>query len=175
MFNPNSFFEVLAKRISEISTPTILVEAKTAVTPMLGFTRFAGTMELSGLNNKLNKKRVDAIASAVHRFYPELSLNPDETSKAKFGYRPLSPDGMPYIGRSNAFKNLTIATGHAMIGWTLGPGTGKLVSELILDQKLSVDLTPYNPNRTFRWTICFVLDLQNIYRTMESFQCLLGN
>jgi len=57
---------------------------------------------------------------------------------------------MLYIGRSNAFKNLTIVTGHAMIGWTLGPGTGKLVSELILDQKPSVDLTPYNPNRTLR-------------------------
>lgn len=150
LLQPGKGYAFESKRISEISTPTILVEAKTAVTPMLGFTRFAGTMELSGLNNKLNKKRVDAIASAVHRFYPELSFSPDETSKAKFGYRPLSPDGMPYIGRSNAFKNLTIATGHAMIGWTLGPGTGKLVSELILDQKPSVDLTPYNPNRTFR-------------------------
>lgn len=150
LLQPGKGYAFESKRISEISTPTILVEAKTAVTPMLGFTRFAGTMELSGLNNKLNKKRVDAIASAVHRFYPELSLNPDETSKAKFGYRPLSPDGMPYIGRSNTLKNLTIATGHAMIGWTLGPGTGKLVSELILEQKPSIDLTPYNPNRTFR-------------------------
>ncbi len=149
LLQPGKGYAFESKRISEISTPTILVEAKTAVTPMLGFTRFAGTMELSGLNNKLNKKRVDAIASAVHRFYPELSLNPDETSKAKFGYRPLSPDGMPYIGRSDFFKNLTIATGHAMIGWTLGPGTGKLVSELILNQKASVDLAPYNPNRTF--------------------------
>lgn len=138
-----------SKRISEISVPTILVEAKTAVTPMLGFTRFAGTMELSGLNDKINKIRVNSIAKAVHRFYPELTINDDETSKANFGYRPLSPDGLPYIGRSKTFKNLTIATGHAMIGWTLGPGTGKLVSELILDQKPSVDLAPYNPNRTF--------------------------
>jgi len=150
LLQPGKGYAFDSKRISEISTPTILVEAKTAITPMSGFTRFAGTMEISGLNKKLNKKRVDAIANAVHRFYPELSINDDETSKAKFGYRPLSPDGMPYIGRSNAFKNLTIATGHAMIGWTLGPGTGKLVSELILDQKLSVDLTPYNPSRTFR-------------------------
>ncbi|MDG1777893.1 MAG: FAD-dependent oxidoreductase [Flavobacteriaceae bacterium] len=91
----------------------------------------------------------DKNITCTKRFYPELSLNPDETSKAKFGYRPLSPDGMPYIGRSYFFKNLTIATGHAMIGWTLGPGTGKLVSELILNQKASVDLAPYNPNRTF--------------------------
>ena len=149
LLQPGKGYAFESKRISEISTPTILVEAKTAVTPMLGFTRFAGTMELSGISNEINKKRVDAIAKAVHRFYPELSLNPDETSKAKFGYRPLSPDGMPYIGRSNAFKNLTIATGHAMIGWTLGPGTGKLVSELILGQKLSVGIHPYNPNRIF--------------------------
>lgn len=150
LLQPGKGYAFESKRISEISTPTILVEAKTAVTPMLGFTRFAGTMELSGLNNKLNKKRVDAIANAVHRFYPELSIHDDEISKAKLGFRPLSPDGLPYIGCSNAFKNLTIATGHAMIGWTLGPGTGKLVSELILDQKPSVDLMPYNPNRTFR-------------------------
>jgi D-amino-acid dehydrogenase len=56
---------------------------------------------------------------------------------------------LPYIGRTEKYKNLTIATGHAMMGWSLGPSTGKLVSEIISDKKTSLDLHPFHPDRTF--------------------------
>jgi len=149
LLQPGKGYAFESKRISNISIPSILVEAKTAVTPMHEFTRFAGTMEISGFNNKLNDNRIQSIAAAVEQFYPDITITQEEKATAKYGYRPLSPDGMPYIGKPNNFKNLTIATGHAMIGWTLGPGTGKIVSELILNQKPSVDLSPYHPNRKF--------------------------
>jgi len=68
---------------------------------------------------------------------------------AASGLRPLSPDGLPYIGRSKNCKNLTIATGHAMMGWTMATGTGKLVSEVITSKKTSLDLAPFSPDRNF--------------------------
>ena len=132
-----------------ISIPTILAEAKIAVTPMDGFTRFAGTMEISGVNQNINKKRVEVMAKALNHYYPSIQLSKQEMEAASCGLRPLSPDGLPYIGKPESCKNMTIATGHAMLGWTLGPGTGKLVSELILNKKTALDISPYHPNRKF--------------------------
>lgn len=130
-----------------ITIPAILAEAKVAVTPMNGFTRFAGTMEIAGISNKINDDRVWAIAKAAHYYYPEILLTPEEQLDAECGLRPLSFDGVPYIGRSRKCKNVVFATGHAMLGWTLGTSTGKLVSEIISDQKSSLNLEPFNPDR----------------------------
>lgn len=132
-----------------ITMPALLLEAKMAVTPMLGFTRFAGTMEFSGLNSKIRSERVNAIAAGAQRFYADLRINTEDKNNAQCGLRPVSPDGLPYIGKSREIKNLTIATGHAMMGWSLGPATGLLVSELLLDKKPSLDVSPYLPERKF--------------------------
>ena len=134
---------------THITIPAILCEAKVAVTPMDGFTRFAGTMEIGGINHNINPVRVEAIAKASSLFYKGLTITQEEKNKARCGLRPCSPDGLPYIGKSSKCKNLTIATGHAMMGWSLGPATGKLVSEVITNKKTSLDLTPFHPDRTF--------------------------
>lgn len=132
---------------TKISMPAILVEAKVAVTPMQGFTRFAGTMEIGGINHEINPKRVRAIANAAERFYHGLEIPKSAIDNAKCGLRPCSPDGLPYIGRTKNYKNLTIATGHAMMGWSLGPATGKLVSELISERKTSMKLDGFEVER----------------------------
>lgn len=116
---------------------------------MQGFTRFAGTMELSGVNHNISKIRVEAIAQAAQKYYPGLVIPTQDLEKARCGLRPVSPDGLPYIGRVDTFKNVTLATGHAMLGWSMGAATGKLVSELISGQKLSMDITPFYPQRKF--------------------------
>ena len=134
---------------TNILIPAILSEAKVAVTPMNGFTRFAGTMEIAGINHNINKVRVEAIADAAKRYYPEINLSAEEKNNAACGLRPLSPDGLPYIGKSSKCKNLTIATGHAMLGWSMGTATGKLVSEIISEQKRSLELDHFNPDRKF--------------------------
>jgi D-amino-acid dehydrogenase len=142
-------YRINVARNTGISMPAILMEAKMAVTPMNGFTRFAGTMEFSGNNNIVRKERVLAIANGAHSFYPDLKINSAEIESAKTGLRPVSPDGLPYIGKYASIKNLTIATGHAMMGWSLGPATGKLVSEVLGGKKTSMDISAFNPERTF--------------------------
>jgi D-amino-acid dehydrogenase len=134
-------------RNTGIKYPAILAERNTAITPMDGFTRFGGTMEIGGINSKINKKRVQQIAENVKAFYPNVHIMQEEQDKAACGLRPLSPDGLPFIGRSKYFKNVTIATGHAMMGWSQGPATGKLISEIITDNKTSINLTPFSLER----------------------------
>jgi D-amino-acid dehydrogenase len=142
-------YRINTERETGITIPALLVEAKVAVTPMNGFTRFAGTMELAGINDTINPKRVKAISKAVSNYYQGLSLTKEEEATADYGLRPCSPDGLPYIGRTHKYKNLIIASGHAMMGWSLGPPTGKLVSEIISDKKLSLDIKPFHPDRKF--------------------------
>jgi len=132
-----------------ITIPAVLAEAKIAVTPMNGFTRFAGTMEFSGVNHNINPLRVNAIANAAGDYYSGLKVTEDEKISAACGLRPVSPDGKPYIGKSSKCKNLTIATGHAMMGWSLAPATGKLVTEIISEKKTSMPLDAFHPDRKF--------------------------
>ncbi len=135
------------RRHTGITMPTILVDAKVAVTPMEGFTRFAGTMEFSGNNAIVRKERVEALGAAVKNYYADFEINEEEKDGATSGLRPVSPDGLPYIGKTSKYKNLTIAAGHAMMGWSLGPITGKLVTEGIVKSTPSINLKPLSAER----------------------------
>jgi D-amino-acid dehydrogenase len=140
-------YSINVEKETNITIPAILMEAKVAVTPMEGFTRFAGTMEIGGINHDINPKRVNAIAKAGETYYKDLKILDIEKQNAKCGLRPCSPDGLPFIGKSINCINLTVATGHAMMGWSLGPATGKLVSEIISEQKTSLNLIPFSADR----------------------------
>ena len=140
-------YSIDVHRETQITVPTILAEAKVAITPMQGFTRFAGTMEFSGQNDYIRKERVRAIANAAEGHYPSLRLEQGELDKVRSGLRPVSPDGLPFIGRTRSYSNLTIAAGHAMIGWSLGAITGKLVSQIVSHQKPLMDIQALLPER----------------------------
>ena len=132
-----------------ITMPAILMESKVAVTPMQGFTRFSGTMEIAGINNAIRMNRVQAIAQASSQYYQGIAIAKEDQEKAHCGLRPLSPDGLPFIGRHSSCSNLVMATGHTMMGWSLGPGTGKLVSEIISGKKTAMDITAFAPERKY--------------------------
>ena len=136
-------------RPTPIKLPAILMEAKVAVTPMHGFTRLAGTMELSGINHEIRTNRVAAIARLAEKYYEGFEVRPEEEAQAACGLRPVTPDGLPYIGRVGNWGNLTLATGHAMMGWSLGPVTGKLISEVISGRPTSMSLDALSPERRF--------------------------
>ena len=144
---PGKGYSMSITRETNINLPAILTEAKVAVTPMKGFTRFAGTMELSGDNNIILPTRVEAIAKAASNYYSGFTLTPEEKKSATSGLRPVSPDGLPFIGKSSKFKNLNVAAGHAMMGWSLGPITGKLISEIVEGNHTSVLLEPFDLER----------------------------
>ncbi len=118
----------------------IFVEARVAVTPMNGSLRFGGTMEITGLDESINPARVRGIVKSVPQYYPAFSERDFEGVQAWRGLRPVSPDGLPYIGRASRYRNISIAAGHAMMGLSLGPITGKLMAQVLSDETPEMDL-----------------------------------
>jgi D-amino-acid dehydrogenase len=127
--------------------PAIFIERRCAVTPLTYSLRFAGTMEFSGMDLSLNQERIGAILDAIPRYYGNVSKPDPAKSLLWAGLRPVTPDGLPYIGRFNKYSNLIAATGHAMLGVSLGTITGKLVAEIAADKTPSHDITFLRPDR----------------------------
>ena len=130
----------IERTAQQISMPSILCEARVAVTPMGDSLRFGGTMEVAGLSRTISKNRVEAIKKAAISYFPNLDRNQLDQPEPWTGLRPCSPDGMPYIGRTSKAKNLTVACGHAMLGLSLGPVTGELVRDAILGKSAMTPL-----------------------------------
>jgi D-amino-acid dehydrogenase len=125
----------------------IFTEARVAVTPMGGALRFGGTMEIAGLNEDINPIRVRGIVSAVPKYYPEFAPADFDGVAPWRGLRPCSPDGLPYLGRTAKCANLVVATGHAMLGLSLGPITGRLVAEILAGENPKFHLAQLSPDR----------------------------
>lgn len=137
------------RRLPEICA--ILTEARVAVTPMGGALRFGGTMEIvatpHGDPPPVNPARVRGITGAVPRYLPEFTAEDFRHVEVWSGLRPCSPDGMPYIGRFRRYANLSAATGHAMMGVTLAPVTGRLMAEILSGDEPSIDIGALRPDR----------------------------
>lgn len=133
------------RRLPQICS--ILTEARVAVTPMDGTLRVAGTMEIAGLNEDISPVRVRGIINSFCRYFPEFRPVDFDGLAPASGLRPCSPDGLPYLGRTKKLENLSLATGHAMMGLSLGPVTGKLMAEILSGEKPATDLTLLSPDR----------------------------
>lgn len=127
--------------------PLMLAGARIAVTPMGDALRFAGTLELAGLDLSINLRRVDAILEAVPTYLPDLDPAKLKLQEVWRGLRPCTPDGLPYLGRSHRYDNLTVAAGHAMVGVSLGPVSGRIASQLVVDGDPGFDLDLLRPER----------------------------
>ncbi|GEP97953.1 NAD(P)/FAD-dependent oxidoreductase [Chitinophaga cymbidii] len=132
----------------KLNHPAILMEGRVAITPMDGNKiRFGGTMEITSLNAPPNMDRVKGILKTVQQYIPAYNIPMPPKEQVWFGYRPCSADGLPYIGRLSRISNCILATGHSMLGLSLGAGTGKLVSELANEQTPSMNIKPFSPER----------------------------
>lgn len=131
----------------KLQIPAILCEAKVAITPMDGRMRYGGTMEIAAVNDVVNINRVKGIIESVPKYFPNLKVDLPAIKDIWYGFRPCSPDGLPYIGRSKKIKNLIIAGGHSMMGLSLGPATGKLVAEYANNIPLSIKADAFEPER----------------------------
>ncbi|MBS1520787.1 MAG: FAD-dependent oxidoreductase [Bacteroidetes bacterium] len=140
-------FMVPQDESKRMTIPSILCEARVAITPMNGSIRYGGTMEVGKINKQINMNRVQGIVESVPKYFPNFKPEMPQQKDIWFGFRPVSPDGMPYIGLSNKYKNLAVATGHAMIGLSLGPATGKIISEVLNGQATGMNITPFAVDR----------------------------
>lgn len=125
----------------------ILSEARVAVTPMGRALRFGGTMELTGIDTSVDAARVRGIVKAVPRYLPDFAASDFDGVPAWCGLRPCSPDGLPYVGRTRRLRNLSVATGHSMMGVSLGPITGRLMADVLTGAPPSIDVSALNPDR----------------------------
>ena len=136
---------MLSKPTPCLTTGCVLAESHVAATPMDGGLRLAGTVEFSGINHDLVERRIDMLVRAA-RPYLE-SLGSTQTTARWCGLRPCTSDGLPAIGWAPGVDGVIVATGHAKMGMTLGPATGRLVTELIRDEPTTVDIELLSPAR----------------------------
>jgi D-amino-acid dehydrogenase len=125
-----------------------LDEVKVAATPFTAGLRVGGTMELSGTDTHLNRRRLAAVARAAAPYLR--SWRPESIREEWMGMRPVTPDGLPIIGRPRRWRNLAIAAGHAMQGVMLAPPTGHLLARVVLGEADAEELRPFSPDRFMR-------------------------
>ena len=97
-------------------------------------------MEITGLDETINRRRVQGILKSIPRYFPEFAGEDYSDLRIWRGLRPCSPDGLPYIGRAPGYSNLSVATGHAMMGLSLAPITGKIMASILCSDKPGLDI-----------------------------------
>lgn len=130
-----------------IRYPAILVDGRCAITPWKHKLRIGGTMEFSGNNNKVLIKRMEGIYKSVKLFYPGLKIDFPPEEKIWTGLRPVSPDGLPYIGKAENYENLLISGGNAMLGISEGAAAGLIISDIVDKKSTPIDISAFKVGR----------------------------
>jgi D-amino-acid dehydrogenase len=123
----------------------IFDEHRVAVTPLASTYRIGSTMEFAGYDRSLNPNRLQLLRDGAALYLREPHAEP--VLESWMGWRPMTPDSLPLIGRSPAIENLFIAAGHGMLGVSMSPGTGRLVAELVSGETPHIDPSPYAVGR----------------------------
>ncbi|MEO8802537.1 MAG: FAD-dependent oxidoreductase [Rudaea sp.] len=125
--------------------PLTLKECAVCVTGWQDGYRLGSTMEFSGYDTRLNRKRLDALKHGAAQYMRE--PEGPQVLEEWYGWRPMTHDDLPILGRAEKLRNLVLATGHGMLGVTMSAATGMLVSELIQDKPTTMDMAPFSPAR----------------------------
>ena len=127
--------------------PVIDEDIHTAFTPLGYSLRVAGTAEFAGFNEDIHQKRIDYLYKTLESIYPSITSNLDLDKGALwYGFRPMSPDGMPYIGPTK-LSGLFVNTGHGHSGWTLAMGSGDVLADLMLKKQPKIEVKPFLASR----------------------------
>jgi D-amino-acid dehydrogenase len=121
--------------------PMYLVETRVGATPMAGRLRLAGTIEFSGLNSRLDPRRIASLEHATRAYFPGLDW--DDVTEEWTGMRPLCPDGLPVLDRVPGLANAYLATGHSTLGITLAAVTGAHIAQFVRTGTRPAELTPF--------------------------------
>lgn len=128
-----------------ISVASVLAEEHVAVTPMADMLRLAGTVEFSGINSKLVRRRLEMMSASARRYLH--GMDRQHVLSEWCGLRPCTADGLPVIGWAPHVEGVFIATGHARMGLSLATGTARIIGDLMLDGDAPMDITTMRPDR----------------------------
>lgn len=143
---PGKGYSLTMKRLEDFPCiPCYFSEARVVATPWRDGFRLGGTLEFSGYNQRLERARIKGLAQAAESY---LNCSPKSRATEEWtGMRPMSVDDVPVIGRSSRWRNLIIATGHGILGLSMAPGTGKIVSRIISNRDPLIDIGLFSPGR----------------------------
>ena len=131
--------------------PMVFSEHRVAATPFDDGFRLGSMMEFAGFDTSVPPRRIRQLADSAGHYFRELKELKEPTGhpvhETWYGWRPLTWDSLPIIGRLPRRHNAVLATGHHMLGMTMAPATGRLVAELIGEQRPHIDPTPFSPTR----------------------------
>jgi len=125
--------------------PCLLGERSVFCSPFADYVRLAGTLEFSGRNLELRRDRLDQLDAAARRYFRD--VRPTEALSEWCGLRPCTPDGLPVVGPVPGYRGAFVATGHAMLGLTLGPVTGSMIADLVLEGAASIPVGSFAAER----------------------------
>ncbi len=125
--------------------PMLFEQHHVAVTPWASGYRLGSTMEFAGYDTTIDPQRVQMLKDVASIYLREPLVEPVE--ETWIGWRPMTSDDRPIIGHSPTLKNVLIAAGHGMLGLTLAPATGRLITEMLSGQTPHVDPAPFSPGR----------------------------
>jgi D-amino-acid dehydrogenase len=128
-----------------LQRPLNLAEAHVGLSPFEGAVRVLGTMELSGINHRVRTRRLEALKRAPCAYLRD--WQPGPIREEWCGPRPVTPDGLPFIGPLPGVANVLVAAGHAMLGITLAPATAEAVAALVVGERPQVALAPFRVDR----------------------------
>ena len=128
-----------------LQQPVIFEEVHAVATPFGDRIRLGGTMEFGGDQPPFDARRVDAIIESMRKF---LDLDWDNRFDTWAGSRPMSADGLPFMGRPKRWANVVVGAGHGMFGLTLAPPSGVAIAELIMTGRTTSDISAFDPDRS---------------------------
>ncbi len=128
--------------------PLVLREPSVCVTAWGSGLRLGSTMEFSGFDASLNRTRLDALVRGAREYLREPPAG--TPCEEWYGWRPMTFDDLPILGRAPGSDNLWLATGHGMLGVSMSLVTGRLLADLICGREPVVDPTPYSALRFAR-------------------------
>lgn len=129
------------------TVPSILINARVAITPMHGGLRIGGTLEVGSYDNRVDMQRVEGVIKSTLEHFPTLEEDKIRATPVWHGHRPCSPDGLPFIGTDKEDDRIIHASGHSMMGVSMGPVTGMLVAQIASREVPSISVEKLSPNR----------------------------
>lgn len=130
--------------------PMVFEEHRVAITPFRTGYRLGSTMEFAGYDDSIPPQRLQLLRDGARHYlrHPdEVAHDHGQHTESWYGWRPMTPDGRPFIDFSSRFRNVLIAAGHNMIGMSTGPGTGKLAAEMLSGETPHFDPRPFRISR----------------------------